>query len=39
MGVQHEKPFETEICEYLGAHGWLYEDPDKKNRRLSLIHI
>lgn len=32
MGVQHEKPFETEICEYLGAHGWLYEDPDKKNR-------
>lgn len=26
MGVQHEKSFETEICEYLGAHGWLYEE-------------
>lgn len=26
MGVQHEKSFEAEICEYLGAHGWLYEE-------------
>lgn len=26
MGVQHEKSFETEICEYLGAHGWLYQE-------------
>ncbi|MFA1532067.1 type I restriction endonuclease subunit R [Corynebacterium belfantii] len=26
MGVQHEKSFENEICEYLGAHGWLYEE-------------
>lgn len=26
MGVQHEKSFETEICEYLGAHGWLYDE-------------
>ncbi|CAB0841255.1 type I restriction endonuclease subunit R [Corynebacterium diphtheriae] len=26
MGVQHEKSFETEICEFLGAHGWLYEE-------------
>ena len=26
MGVQHEKSFETEICEYLGSHGWLYEE-------------
>lgn len=26
MAVQHEKSFETEICEYLGAHGWLYEE-------------
>lgn len=26
MGVAHEKSFEAEICEYLGAHGWLYEE-------------
>lgn len=26
MGVQHEKSFETEICEHLAAHGWLYEE-------------
>jgi len=26
MGIQHEKSFETEICSYLGAHGWLYEE-------------
>lgn len=26
MGVHHEKSFETEICEYLGTHGWLYEE-------------
>ena len=26
MGIQHEKSFETEICEYLGSHGWLYEE-------------
>ena len=26
MGVQHEKSFEREICEYLDAHGWLYEE-------------
>jgi len=27
MGIEHEKAFEDEICEYLAAHGWLY-DPD-----------
>ena len=27
MGIEHEKAFETEICEYLAAHGWLYEGP------------
>ena len=26
MGIQHENSFETEICEYLSAHGWLYEE-------------
>ncbi|MBI8989637.1 type I restriction endonuclease subunit R [Corynebacterium meridianum] len=26
MGIQHEKIFETEICEYLGSHDWLYEE-------------
>lgn len=28
MGVEHEVTFETEICEYLGAHGWTYEAGD-----------
>ena len=23
MPLHHESPFETEIREYLGAHGWL----------------
>ncbi|MDR1633357.1 MAG: hypothetical protein LBS27_00180 [Bifidobacteriaceae bacterium] len=26
MAVQHEKPFEAEICEWLGDHGWAYRD-------------
>lgn len=26
MGVHHEKSFETEICEYLRDHGWIYEE-------------
>lgn len=38
MGVQHEKSFETEICEYLGAHGWLYdEDFNGYDRERALI--
>lgn len=38
MGVQHEKSFETEICEYLGAHGWLYEEgPSGYDQELALI--
>lgn len=28
MPLHHEVAFETEICEYLGAHGWLYEEGD-----------
>jgi len=24
MADYHEKPFETELCEHLAAHGWLY---------------
>lgn len=38
MGVQHEKSFETEICEYLSAHGWLYEEgPSGYDKDLALI--
>lgn len=38
MGVQHEKNFEAEICEYLGAHGWLYEEKfSGYNQELALI--
>lgn len=27
MGIEHEKAFETEICEYLASHGWMYDGP------------
>ncbi|MFN9636514.1 MAG: type I restriction endonuclease subunit R [Synechococcaceae cyanobacterium] len=26
MSLHHESAFEREICEHLGAHGWLYEE-------------
>jgi type I restriction enzyme R subunit len=26
MPLHHESAFETEICEYLGANGWLYAE-------------
>lgn len=25
MATQHEKAFEEEICDYLAAHGWVYD--------------
>ena len=28
MPLHHESAFETEICEHLGAHGWLYAKGD-----------
>lgn len=28
MALHNEIAFETEICEYLGQHGWLYRDGD-----------
>ena len=28
MPLHHEVVFETEIREYLGVHGWLYEEGD-----------
>jgi len=31
MNLHHEKHFEQEICEYLGAHGWLYTEGDAAN--------
>lgn len=32
MGIEHEQAFESEICEYLGSHGWLYAgDVDHAN--------
>lgn len=38
MSVQHEVAFETEICAYLEAHGWLYSENDAAfNRELALV--
>lgn len=32
MAIDHEKAFETEICEYLKDHGWIYEgEQDNRN--------
>jgi len=31
MNLHHEKHFEQEICDYLGAHGWLYTETDAEN--------
>lgn len=28
MSLHKEVTFETEICEHLAAHGWLYADGD-----------
>ena len=28
MPLHHEFAFETEICEHLGSHGWLYAEGD-----------
>jgi type I restriction enzyme R subunit len=38
MSVHLESAFETEVCEYLGSHGWLYEDKtaDNYDRKLAL---
>jgi type I restriction enzyme R subunit len=38
MSVHLEIAFEREVCEYLGNHGWLYEDKtaDNYDRKLAL---
>jgi type I restriction enzyme R subunit len=38
MSLHHEVAFEREICEHLGANGWLYEEgsADAYDRQLAL---
>jgi type I restriction enzyme R subunit len=38
MSLHHEVAFEREICEHLGAHGWIYEESsaDAYDRQLAL---
>ena len=38
MALHNEIEFEKEVCEYLGQHGWLYEDKtaDHYDRKLAL---
>ncbi|MCP9788042.1 type I restriction endonuclease subunit R [Cyanobium sp. Maggiore-St4-Cus] len=38
MSVHFESAFEKEVCEYLGSHGWLYQDKtaDNYDRKLAL---
>lgn len=36
MSVHKEIYFETEICDYLKSHGWLYEEKDASNFRRGL---
>ena len=28
MSLHQENSFETEICQHLAGHGWLYDDGD-----------
>ncbi len=39
MSLHKEAPFETEICEHLTAHGWLYSegDDDASDRAWALF--
>lgn len=39
MSLHKEVAFETEICDYLGAHGWLYAERDaaKYDRILAIF--
>lgn len=30
MALHNEIQFETDICQHLGAHGWLYAEGDAK---------
>ena len=41
MSLHLERNFETEICEHLGSHGWLYdqEDAQQYDRARSLFPI
>jgi len=38
MAIHHEIEFENEVCDYLGANGWLYEADSAAlyNRKLAL---
>jgi hypothetical protein len=38
MSVHLENAFETEVCDHLGCHGWLYEDKTANHydRKLAL---
>ncbi len=38
MGIEHEKAFEDEICEYLAAHGWLYDTDNAGYDKVRAIH-
>jgi type I restriction enzyme R subunit len=39
MSLHTEKPFEDEICEYLGSHGWRYAEKNAADydRQLALF--
>jgi len=35
MSLHHEVAFEREICEHLGANGWIYEEGSADAYRLA----
>ena len=42
MTIQHEKPFESEICGYLAEHGWRHRDEppyDQDYDRASALYL
>jgi hypothetical protein len=38
MNLHKEISFETEICEHLAKHGWLYAEGDAANAHGSKLH-
>ncbi|MEQ6897716.1 type I restriction endonuclease [Microbacterium sp. KR10-403] len=39
MGIEHEKAFEDEICEYLAAHGWLYDTDNSGYDKTRALYV
>ena len=39
MSLHKENSFETEICQHLADHGWLYAEPDAAGYDRALLPV